>query len=88
MKFQVTFKSPDGVSDSIDQAALDAILEGKDEDFEIAFGNLSREQRRDAIADVKEEMQEFISRWVGGGEYVTIEFNSDTKTAMVVPKFV
>ena len=88
MKFRITFKSPDGVADSIHDAAQSAILDGKDEEFQEAFYNLDRHQRAAAMEDVKEEIFEFVSRWISGGEYITIEFNSDTKTAMVVPKHV
>ena len=86
MKFRVTFKSPDGVSDSMNDAAQEAILKDKDEEFQEAFYNLSHPQRREAIEEVKENLYEFTSRWISGGEYITVEFNSDTNTAMVVPQ--
>lgn len=86
MKFQVTFKSPDGVSDSINEAAQKILFDGKDEEWLEAFYNLTPLQRRDALDPIREELSEFISKWVSGGEYITIDFNSDMNTAMVIPK--
>lgn len=34
----------------------------------------------------KEEIEETASKFVSYGEYVTIEFDTETKTATVVPK--
>jgi hypothetical protein len=35
--------------------------------------------------EMKEPMQEFASRWVKYGEYITIEFDTEAGTATVVP---
>jgi hypothetical protein len=33
---------------------------------------------------VEGELRDFLSRWVGGMEYITLEFDTDEKTAVMV----
>ena len=67
MKFRITFKSPDAVSDSIEEAI---------EAFEPMEDNLV----------TKEDIEYFVSKWVTHSEYITIEFDTEAKTAIVIPK--
>lgn len=75
MKFRVTLKDPDGVYDSLDDAA-------KESAREVACINdgerkLIEEARRNA-------MSQFIDRWMSYSEYATIEFDTDAGTATLV----
>jgi hypothetical protein len=83
MKFRIDFKDPDAIA--LHRLAKDCLFEDKDEGWHEAFGNLSSEQRKDILDEVKESIRDFLSQWMRYGEYVTVEFNMDTKTAMVVP---
>jgi hypothetical protein len=74
MKFTVMFKDPDGVYDSLDHAAkeLAATVEGIDDD------------EREALSETRrEKIGQFVSRWITYGEYITIEFDTEAKTAIV-----
>ena len=74
MKFQITFKDPDGVYDGIGEAV------GR-------YGHpldLSRDEC-DALDEVRRgKLGAAIARWVSFSEYVTIEFDTDADTAIVV----
>jgi hypothetical protein len=74
-KFQVTFKSPDGVSDSIQTAALG--LAG-------SRGMMSHSDYFDVVEDYAQELRDASSKWIRCEEYVTIEFDSDAGTATVL----
>ncbi len=69
MKFQITFKTPDVVEDTIRKELLE---KGLDVDSEAHFAN-------------QEAMTDVTDKFVGWGESVTIEFDTDKKTAVVVP---
>lgn len=84
MKIRVTFKSPDGVSDSL-QDKCNEIIESMPIDHQENLANLNRNDRREMFDEMKEPMEEFISGWVRGGEYVTVEFDTEAGTAAVVP---
>ena len=83
MKFQITFKDPDALD--LNKIANDALFADKDEEWMEAFGNLNSVQRKEAFDSVKESIQEFLTQWMRGSEYITVEFNMDIGTAMVVP---
>lgn len=69
MKFKVTFKTPDAV----EYGLLDS---GAPTD---GMGNLDRED------DEVQECFALSRKFVQYGEYVTIEFDTQTQTATVVP---
>lgn len=76
MKFQVQMKDPDTLGDAIDDAVKDdlAKIEGlTDEDREALF-----DSRRVAARDIAD-------RWFKYGEYLTVEIDTDAKTATVCP---
>jgi len=74
MKFTITFKDPDGVYDSIRNAASCSADD---------IDGISDEER-DKIRELREEkMTEFIKRWVECEEYVRVEFDTEASTAMV-----
>lgn len=77
MKFQVTFKDPDGPSDCLTEEAEKSVAELKGID----------DAERSALADLRrEQMQEFAGKFLSYGEYVCIEFDTEAGTAVVVPK--
>jgi len=77
MKFRVTMKDPDGVYDSLDEAAEQAAqsVEGIDDDEREAIGQLKREK-----------LKEFTGKWLEYGEYAEIEFDTEAGTAVRIPK--
>jgi hypothetical protein len=75
MKFLVTFKDPDGVYESLEQAAGDSVAAIEDP------------EEQEALKEVRAaKMRDFMEKWVEYEEYVTIEFDTVAKTAVVVPK--
>jgi hypothetical protein len=58
MKFKITFKDPDGVWDSLQDAKLD-------------------------LNDLPPEVQSVFDKFIDCSEYVTVEFDTETKTARV-----
>lgn len=74
MKFKVTMKDPDTLSDAIDDAVKDDLkkIEGlSDDDREaLAYG------RRKEAGDV-------AAKWFRYGEYVTVEIDTEARTAIV-----
>lgn len=73
MKFTITFKDPDGVYDSLRDAARQAVPEGLDD-----------EEREDLIATRREKLTEAIEPWVQYDEYISIEFDTEAGTATVL----
>ena len=74
MKFKVTMKDPDTLSDAISEAVNDDLdkIEGlSDDDREILS-----EGRREAAGKV-------AAKWFEYGEYVTVEIDTDAQTATV-----
>lgn len=76
MKFRVTFKDPDGPLDCIEDAAKGwaATIEG-----------LSDKERKSIAESRQDYLNDFAGKWLRYGEYVTIEFDTDAGTAVVVP---
>jgi len=77
MKFRVTFKDPDGPYDCLTDAAKESVasIEGIDKDEREALANARRE-----------ELKKLTDRWFEYGEYVTIEIDTEAKTATVVER--
>ena len=76
MKIQITLKDPDGVYESIKDAAESSTgdIEGLEND------------ELDALAETRREtIEEQCNRWVKWGEYVTIEIDTEANTATVIP---
>lgn len=69
MKIRITLKDPDGVSNSVDEAAKQNVYEGDNEQ---------------ELENVKERIETIISDWIRWGEYVTIEIDVDTGIARVL----
>jgi hypothetical protein len=79
MKFRITLKDPDGFYEGIDEATFASVKshlgEDPDSDVEEAVSNVARQK-----------IEDFIEKWVEYGEYVTLEFDTDTGTAVVVER--
>jgi hypothetical protein len=75
MKFQLTFKDPDGVYESLKSELRESVDN---------IPGLSDNERNDLMESRKEEMTEFIRKWVEYQEYVTIEFDTEANTCVVM----
>ena len=68
-------KDPDGPYECIRDAANDSLE---------AVANLSPEER-DCLKEKRtEELTKFASKWLKWGEYVTVEFDTESGTATVI----
>lgn len=75
MKFRVTMKDPDGVFESLRDAAT-ASLKGTE-----GLGDMERD---DLIEKRREGFGFHIKPWFEYGEYLTVEIDTDAKTCVVV----
>lgn len=74
MKFQVQFKDPDVVYDAARDAARENMPEGIESD------------EVEALLDGRtEKLTDFASTWIKYGEYITVEFDTEAKTCVVIP---
>lgn len=76
MKFRITMKSPDAYGDALNKAAEDIVANNGVLDDDIP----------DAVEKEYEQLDELCSKWFTYSEYVTIEIDTEAKTATVVPK--
>ena len=78
MKIKVYLKDPDGFYDGISDAVRDSMAE---------FGGKLTESEKDDVANRRrKEANEALRRWVEFGEYVSIEFDTQAKTATVLER--
>jgi hypothetical protein len=75
MKIKITFKDPNGVSDSIERAAIESVEE---------ISGISADEREDLKNTRREEIEDSIKAFVEYSEYVTIEIDTETNTATVL----
>ena len=76
MKIRLTLKDPDGVYESVREAASEQLS---------ALEGLSDEELDDLKKSREEEINEDIKQWVEYGEYLTVEIDTDAGTATVTP---
>jgi hypothetical protein len=75
MKFRVTMKDPDGVYDSLADAAKESVKDAKVED----------ENEREALREYRaQKIRDFAGQWLEYGEYAEIEFDTEAGTAVLV----
>ena len=76
MKIKITLKDPDGFWDGVSNAVQAEVqkLDGLRFSERVSLA----ETRRDSIL-------EYLSTWVEHSEYITIEFDTEAKTATVLP---
>lgn len=72
MKLKITLKDPDGVYESIQQAAQSNIPDGLDE-----------KESESLVESRHENISEQCKPWIEYGEYVTIEIDTEAGTAVV-----
>jgi hypothetical protein len=79
MKFKVTFKDPDALRDSVDDA-VGRSLRGPD-------GPKLDDDELDILAEKRtEEFMDLCDKWFEYDEYLTVEVDTDAKTCTVVPR--
>lgn len=78
MKIRVTLKDPDVFSECVDHAIRKTI----DHEYETAD-----DDEREAVTDLRtEKVWRVLKQWVEHQEYITIEFDTDAGTAVVVKR--
>jgi hypothetical protein len=76
MKIIVNIKDPDAFSEAIDETVLKSLKDsGLDPDEKAAIRKIREEKASD-----------FLCQWVDCGEYVTLEFDTETGTARILDK--
>jgi hypothetical protein len=74
MKLKITLKDPDGVYEAIRIAAKDSLSE---------IEGLDESEREELLEARHQKLSEQCADWIEFGEYVTIEIDTDAKTASV-----
>lgn len=69
-------KNPDAVSDAYDEAAAESVnqIEG-----------ISDDERASLLEGRQAAIQDACTPWVEYSEYITVEIDTDAKTAIVLP---
>ena len=82
MKIKITFKTPDVVEDAVREAAgcCFATVEGQTEDVNALLDIMGHANSKEFESHLKHELK----HWIKHGEYVTIEFDTVAKTAVVL----
>lgn len=75
MKFKITIKNPDAYSNALNKAAEEIVANNGTLDDDIP----------DAIDREYEKLDELCSKWFLYDEYLTVEIDTEAKTATVVP---
>lgn len=73
MKVKITFKDPDGVYECVRDAVQESLPDGLDDD-----------ERDDLLDSRTEATFEKLGQWLKWKEYVTVEFDTEAGTAVVV----
>ena len=77
MKFRVTMKDPDGVYESLRDATSESL--------KAEPGSLD-EDEIDALTEIRQEkLGKFTEKWITYSEYITVEFDTEAGTCVVVP---
>ena len=74
MKVKLFLKDPDGVYDSVNDAVQETLPDG-----------LSEDEAEDLLKSRTEDTHEKLKKWVEWKEYVTVEIDTDTGDARVLP---
>ena len=80
MKFRITFKDPDGVSNSIQEESLNLAQNSLTENL-----RTNEKLLEPLVEHFKEELESKIEKWIEYNEYLTIEFDTDANTCTVIP---
>lgn len=74
MKVKLYLKDPDGVYESVKDAVQETLPDG-----------LSEDEAEDLLKSRMEDAHEKMKKWVEWKEYVTVEVDTDTGEARVLP---
>ena len=74
MKFKITLKDPDGFYNGIYHSVEDDIVEL----------NLDDDEKEAMIEIRTEKLDQFLNQCVEHGEYITLEFDTEAKTATIL----
>ncbi len=77
MKFKIQMKDPDGVYDSVTDAAVASAA---------AVNGITDDEREALEETRREEIDEAIGKWFEYSEYLTVEIDTDAMTATVCEK--
>lgn len=75
MKLKITFKDPDGVSESIREAVENQVQD---------IADISEEERESVSEKRQESTHEALEQWIDSREYITVEFDTIARTATVI----
>ena len=75
MKIKIKFKDPDGVSESIELAA---------KEFVNGYRGFTKDERQLLEKSHGKIIGKALEPWIGCGEYLTVEFDTEAKTATVL----
>ena len=75
MKIKITLKDPDGVYEALNDAADKSLIE---------VSGITSEERKSLYGLRRESISSDCKQWIKYGEYVTIEIDTDAKTAKVL----
>ena len=78
MKFRITMKDPDSQYDAVQEAAEEVVRSDP------GFASLLKEEREMVIEARKTTLAKFADQWMEYGEYVTLEFDTEANTCVVV----
>jgi hypothetical protein len=74
MIIEITFKDPDTVSDAVRDAVIASIPK-----------EITDEYEREALIEKREsEQYDKLQKWIEHGEYVTVQFDTETMKARVL----
>jgi hypothetical protein len=74
MKVNLFLKDPDGVYESVRDAVQETLPD-----------NLSEDEQEELLARRTEDTHEKLKKWVEWKEYVTVQIDTDTGEAIVLP---
>lgn len=74
MKIKISMKNPDCIADALDEAAKPSAATAE---------GLSDGEREELVASRREKLAEEIKQWVEYEEYITIEIDTEARTAIV-----
>jgi hypothetical protein len=78
MKFNISFKTPDASERAASENAYNLADLTVDD-----FDGMSDEETEQVLEQKEKEIEEFLEAWISYGEYITIEFDTEAKTATV-----
>jgi len=76
VKIKLTFKDPDGVYESVQEAVKQSL----------ADLNLEEDEMEPLIETRTEKVKEKLKRWIEYGEYLDVEIDLDSMTAKVLER--